>query len=94
MQKICFKYKGTMIKTTNKLKEEFEYDTPIDTVREALDILNKHYYYKLDQYVLSNVSVVFKRDDGKNFLINTEDGLNMKLGKKNTITFYYPFKGG
>ena len=94
MQTIHFEYKGTMIKTTNKLKEVFEYDSPLNTVREALNILNLHYNNKLDKYILSNVSIILKRDDSKKVLINTEDGLNMELGLKNTITFFYPFKGG
>jgi len=94
MQKICFKYKGTMVKRTNKLKEEFEYDEPKNTVREALYSLNEYYNYKLDKYVLSDVSVVVKINDGKSILIATDEGLDTKLGKNNTITFFYLFKGG
>lgn len=94
MQTIDFHYKGTMIKITQKLNEVFENDPPLRTVREALNLLNKHYDYELDKYILTNVSVVLKRDDGKNFLINTEGGLDTELGLKNSINFFYPFKGG
>ena len=61
MQKILFKYKGTMIKITGRLSEEFEYDVPLSTVREALDALNRHYNNKLDDYVHSEVYLVLKR---------------------------------
>ena len=93
MQEICFEYKGTMLNITNKLKETFECNPPLITVREAIHMLNDHYDHKLDDYVLSNISVVLKNGDN-NYLITTEDGLNMKLGSDNTITFFYAFKGG
>lgn len=93
MQKICFEYKGTMINITNKLTETFECNPPLITVREAIYMLNDNYDHKLDDYVLSNISVVLKNGDN-NYLITTEDGLNIKLGDSNIITFFYPFKGG
>lgn len=93
MQEINFEYKGTMINITNKLKETFECNPPLITVRDAIYMLNDYYKHKLDDYVLSNVSLVLKNGDN-NFLITTEDGLNMELGDSNTITFFYPFKGG
>jgi hypothetical protein len=92
MQKILFKYKGTMIKITGKLSEEFEHDVPLSTVREALDALNRHYDNKLHDYLFSEVYLVLKRE-GESVLINTSS-LDEKLGAINTITFYTPFKGG
>jgi len=94
MQKICFHYKGSMIKVTNTYKEVFEYNTPISTVREALDVLNEYYDYKLNQYVSSNVNVILKIDENKSLLLTTEEDLDTKLSHTNTIIFYYPFKGG
>lgn len=94
MQKIRFEYKGTMIKVTEKLKEEFEYDIPLKYVKDALDALNNHYDQKLNDYVSKNISIVLKREDGRNFLITSDEGLNIELGRDNTIIFYYPFKGG
>ena len=94
MQKITFEYKGTMIKVTNALKESFEYAEPISTVRNALLALNKRYSNKLDQFVNGDVSLILKKDGQPGVLINNDSSLDIELGDINTITFFYPFKGG
>ena len=91
--KIIFEYKGTMVKITKNLSESFEFSRPIKTVRDALAFLNERYNHELSQHIDEDINVILKRDDNPGILIKDE-GIDEELGEVNTITFFYPFRGG
>jgi hypothetical protein len=94
MSKVTFKYKGTMIKTTNRLSESFEYDGSVATVQDALQALDRRYNNDLSRFFCGEASVILERDGSPGSLIKPDAMTDEKLGNTNIITFFYPFKGG